>query len=256
MKRPPDLWAFVRSGWATAVGHDPKRRLALLLLLMLPIGGVVAFVLGLDGEQVLDMLRRHHLSLLVFVATTPVLAALAFLVIYGSAVASSVPGVGALTMIGGYLFGWLPATVYVLVASMVAGSGVFLLARRALRGSKTEVARPSLGRFGEGFRHNAVTFVFVLHLLPIFPYGVVIGLPAACGVPFRVYLFAALLGLIPGTALFARLGEGLGEVLARGLALRPSDFLTTQIVLSLAGLALLALLPVLYRGFQAWRSAR
>lgn len=254
LTRLPDLWAFVRPGWAAAVGSDPKRRLALLVLSSLSICGILVFVLGFDGEQALEWLQRHHLTILGFVGNAPVLAGFAFVAIYALAVATSLPAVGVLTMVGGYLFGWLPGSLYVLVASTMAGALVFLLARRALRGSAPASLMPSLRRFGDGFRRNAATFVFLLHLMPIFPYAMVIGLPAACGVRLRIYVVSALLGLIPGTVLFARLGAGLGKVLDRGVALRPSDFLTTEIVLSLAGLGLLALLPVIYHGYQSWRA--
>jgi uncharacterized membrane protein YdjX (TVP38/TMEM64 family) len=256
LTRLPDLWAFVRPGWAAAVGEDPKRRLALLLLLMLPISGALVFAFGFDGERALEVLQRHRLTVLSFVGNAPLLAGLAFVAVYALAVATSLPAVGVLTMVGGYLFGWLSGSLYVLVASSGAGALVFLLARRALRGSGPAALKPSLRRFGDGFRKNATTFVFVLHLMPIFPYAMVIGLPAACGVKLRVYVIGALLGLIPGTLLLARLGSGLGAALERGVALRPGDLMSAEIVLSLAGLGLLALLPLLYRGYQSWQARR
>jgi hypothetical protein len=55
--------------------------------------------------------------------------------------------------------------------------------------------------------------------------------------------------------LLAQFGSGLGEVVAQGRAIRPEHFFTPQILIALAGLGLLALLPVLYRGFRARRRA-
>jgi hypothetical protein len=62
------------------------------------------------------------------------------------------------------------------------------------------------------------------------------------------------LGLVPGTFLFAGLGDGLDHVLASGAPLRPTSFLTPEIVLSLSGLAALSLLPMAWRSLR--RSAR
>ena len=139
-------------------------------------------------------------------------------------------------MIGGYLFGWLEGSAYVLVATTLAATGVFLVARSALGAPLRARAGPSLLRFAEGFRDHAASYVFVLHLVPIFPYAMVIGIPAACGVRMRTFVVSAFLGLLPGTLIFAHLGDGLGEVLsarpadqpeqlcagrARGLARRP-----------------------------------
>jgi uncharacterized membrane protein YdjX (TVP38/TMEM64 family) len=97
--------------------------------------------------------------------------------------------------------------------------------------------------------------VFVLHLVPIFPYALVIGLPAACGVGLRTFMVSAFLGLLPGTLLFAYLGAGLGGVLRAGLPISLASFLRPDIVISLVGLAVLALLPVAYRTWRARRSA-
>ena len=156
-------------------------------------------------------------------------------------------------MIGGYLFGWLEGTAYVLVATTLAATAVFMLARSALGAPLRARAGPSLSRFAEGFRNDALSYVFLLHLVPIFPYALVIGLPAACGVGLRTFMVSAFLGLLPGTLLFAYLGTGLGEVLTAGSPVGVESFLRPEILLPLLGLAVFALLPV---AFRAWRARR
>ena len=173
--------------------------------------------------------------------------------IYALAVAVSVPGLALLTVIGGYLFGWLEGSTYVLVATTLAASAVFLVARSAFGEPLRARAGPSLVRFAEAFRSNAPSYVFVLHLVPIFPYAMVIGIPAVCGVGLRTFVISAFLGLLPGTLLFAYLGSGLGGVLSAGLPLSLTSFLRPDIVIALVGLTGLALLPVAYR---AWRARR
>jgi uncharacterized membrane protein YdjX (TVP38/TMEM64 family) len=235
------------------IGELRRRHLGLALLVVLPLVGATVFALGLDGHAALDAVRRHHLSLLGFVDATPVLAALAFMALYGAAVAASVPGVGVLTVIGGYLFGWWQATTWVLIATLIAASAVFLFARSTLGGPLRRRAGPAVQRFAEAFRAHAWSYLFLLYLVPVFPFAMVIGIPAACGVRLRTFVTSALLGLLPGTLLLAHLGSGLGAVLQDGLPLDPAAFLTTQIIVSLAGLAGLALLPLVYRAVQRRR---
>jgi uncharacterized membrane protein YdjX (TVP38/TMEM64 family) len=218
-------------------------------------GAAAALMLGLDGQLGLDAVHRHHQRLAGFVTGEPVLASILFMVVYAMGVAISVPGVMLLAVIGGWLFGWLQGTIYVVVATTLAASAVFLLARSAFGASLRERAAPSLQRFAQGFRDNAPSYVFVLHLVPVFPYALVNTLPAACGVRLRTFVLSAFLGVLPGTVLLAQFGSGLGEVLAQGRVIRPENFLTPQILIALAGLGLLALLPVLYRGFKARRRA-
>jgi uncharacterized membrane protein YdjX (TVP38/TMEM64 family) len=228
--------------------------LSLAGLVLLLVGGVLgAIALGLDGQLGLDAIVRHHAHLASFVSGKPLLASVLFMALYAFAVAISLPGVQILAVVGGWLFGWLHGTIYVAVAGTIAASAVFLLARSALAHSLRERAGPAMQRFANGFRDNAASLVFVLHLIPLFPYAIVNTLPAAFGVRLRTFVFGAFLGVLPSTLLFAQFGSGLGEVLAQGSAIRLSSLLTPQILFALAGLGALALLPALYR---VWRARR
>jgi uncharacterized membrane protein YdjX (TVP38/TMEM64 family) len=227
--------------------HSWRRKLVLAGIAGL-LGAMVALLaLGFDAEFALDLLRRHHGWLLGFVAGAPMLASMLFMAIYAAAVAVSVPGVAILTVIGGYLFGWFHGTALVLIAATVGATAVFLLTRSALGGGVRARAAPFLQRFAEGFRRNALSYGFALNLVPIFPYALIVVLPAACGVGLPTFVAGLLLGLIPGTFLFAGLGSGLQDVLLSGAPLRLASFVTPEIVLSLGGLAALALVPVLWR---------
>ena len=247
--------AAVRSGttssWALDAGS--RRGLVIGALLALLLGGA-AMTLGLDSEVVLAFLGEHHYWLLGFVAGAPVTASLLFMAIYAFGVAISVPGIALLTVVGGYLFGWIEGSVYVLIATTLAATAVFMLARSALGEPLRARAGPSLVRFADGFRSNALSYVFVLHLVPIFPYAMVIGIPAACGVRVQTFVISAFLGLLPGTLLLAHLGSGLGELLRAGLPIGIESLLRPEVLLPLVGLAVLALLPVAYRSWQARRT--
>jgi uncharacterized membrane protein YdjX (TVP38/TMEM64 family) len=244
---------FARTEAAADAGPSGSAsRLSLLVLISLLVGGIAAVIaLGLDGQLGLDAVRRHHDRLASFVSGDPLLASLVFMGLYATAVAVSVPGVQILAVIGGWLFGWLHGTIYVAVAATIAASAVFLLARSALAQSFRVRAGPTLERFANGFRDNASSYVFVLHLVPVFPYAVVNTLPAACGVRLRTFVLGAFLGVLPSTVLLAQFGSGLGEVLAQGTSIGLASLLTPQILGALAGLGGLALLPVFYRAWQA-----
>jgi uncharacterized membrane protein YdjX (TVP38/TMEM64 family) len=223
-------------------------RLSLGLLLTLMAAGTgLALWFGLDAEMALELLRQHHAWLMAFVTSKPILAALLFMAIYAVAVAASVPGLAVLTIAGGLLFGWVYGTLFTLIAATTAGALVFLLARSALGAPLRERAGPAIKRFTENFRESALSYVFVLHLVPVLPYVVVITIPAACGVSLRVYVVSAFCGILPATALLAYVGAGVGEVLLRSGPVELAHLLTPQITACLVVLALLALLPVGYR---------
>jgi uncharacterized membrane protein YdjX (TVP38/TMEM64 family) len=228
--------------------------MALLAVASILGAAIASLALGLDPRLALDILREHHGWLLGFVAGAPALASMLFMVIYAAAVAISVPGIAILTVIGGYLFGWFHGTALVLIAATIGASGVFVLTRSAVGDRLGMRAGPAVQRFADGFRRNALSYGFVLNLVPIFPYALIIVVPAACGVPLPTFLAGMFLGLVPGTFLFAGLGDGLDHVLASGAPLRLTSFVTPEIVLSLSGLAVIALLPVVWRAMR--RSTR
>ena len=71
------------------------------------------------------------------------------------------------------------------------------------------------------------------------------------GVSPRTYVLATLIGIVPGSFVYASVGAGLGSVFARGGTFSAAGVLTPQVVTALAGLALLALVPVAYKRFKA-----
>ncbi|HEX2478330.1 MAG TPA: VTT domain-containing protein [Geminicoccaceae bacterium] len=228
----------------------PTRPTVSLLAVALVIAAAAALTFSFDLGVALEILRAHHGRVLSFVVEAPALASILFMVLYAVAVAISLPGVAILTIVAGYLFGWLHGTALVLIGATAGASGVFLLARSALGTDVRARAAPAVQRFAEGFRRNALSYGFALNVVPIFPYALIIAVPAACGVPLPTFLAGMFLGLVPGTFLFAGLGDGLEEVLARGVPLRLTDFITPGVVLSLSALGGLALLPVVWRALR------
>src|SRR5690606_5343282 len=100
---------------------------------------------------------------------------------------------------------------------------------------------------------NALSYLLVLRLVPLFPFFLVNLVPAFLGVRLRTYVLATALGILPATFVYAQVGSGLGSIFASGSAFSVGSVLTADVVLVLCGLALLALLPVAYKRVRARR---
>lgn len=231
-------------------GRPVRQKMALLAIASVIGAAAGALMFGVDVSLVLEVLRTHHGRLLSFVVEAPAVASILFVILYAVAVAISVPGVAVLTVIAGYLFGWFHATALVLIGASLGASGLFVVARSALGDHVRTRGAPAVQRFADGFRRHGLSYGFALNVVPIFPYALIVVVPAACGVPLHRFFAGMFLGLVPGTLLFTWLGDGLEQVLAPGVPLRLAQLITPEIVLSLGGLAALALLPV------AWRTRR
>src|SRR5262249_7408316 len=101
-----------------------------------------------------------------------------------------------------------------------------------------------------GFRADAFNYLLVLRLVPIFPFWLVNLVPALVGVRLTTYVLATFLGIIPGTFVYASLGNGLGSVVEEpdlSIIFKPS------VLVPIIGLAILALIPV---GYKRWRGKK
>jgi uncharacterized membrane protein YdjX (TVP38/TMEM64 family) len=103
----------------------------------------------------------------------------------------------------------------------------------------------------DGFRENALHYLLFLRLVPILPFWLVNLVPAFLGVPFRIYLTATFFGIIPGSLVYASVGNGLGAVFDAGATPDLGIIFKPAIILPLAGLAILAILPVAYKKIKA-----
>ncbi len=211
------------------------------------------FALDLDRFLTFAALREHRAALTGLVESHLGLAALAFVLVYAAAIALSVPGGAVLTIAGGFMFGSIFGTLLVVVAATLGATAVFLIARSALGDPLRARAGPFLKRMEAGFQQDALNYLLVLRLIPLFPFWIVNLVPAFLGVPLRTYVLGTFIGIIPGSFVFASVGAGLGSVLDSGQEFSPASVLTPQIVIALVGLALLALLPVAHRKWKARR---
>jgi uncharacterized membrane protein YdjX (TVP38/TMEM64 family) len=178
-----------------------------------------------------------------------ILAEFAYIAVYAALVALSVPGAAILTIAGGFLFGaWIGGLCAVIGATLGA-TAIFLAARAGL-GALSQRAGRLVGKLEAGFRADAFNYLLVLRLVPIFPFWLVNLVPALVGVKLPTYVLATFLGIVPGTFVYASLGNGLGSLVEEpdlAIIFKPS------LLVPILGLALLALIPV---GYKHWRGKK
>jgi len=223
-------------------------RLAPLLVL---IAGLVAFfALGLDRYLTFDALERHHQTLMALAERYGILANLAYMALYAVLVAFSIPGGALMTLLGGFLFGTLVGGGMVVIGATLGATALFLIARTTLGAALEAKAGPGIRKFEQGFRKNAFSYLLVLRLVPAFPFFLVNLAPAFLGVGTGTYVVTTLLGIIPGTFVYASVGNGLSAVLDGGGTPNMARLTEPDILLPLLALAALSLLPVIYKALR------
>ncbi|MGI9417601.1 MAG: TVP38/TMEM64 family protein, partial [Geminicoccaceae bacterium] len=192
------------------------KRLLPVVLILSGIGAFFAF--GLNDYLTFDALREHRGILLAFVADHPLTAPLAFIAIYALATALSVPGGVILTITGGFLFGTWLGGFYAVVGATLGAIAVFLIATSALGDALRNKAGPWMAKMEAGFKKNALSYLLILRLVPLFPFWLVNLVPAFLGMPLGTYTIGTFIGIIPGGLAYASVGAGLGTVFDQGAA--------------------------------------
>jgi len=223
-------------------------------LLVLIAGLGVFFALGLQRYATFEALAHHREALLAWVEGHPVAAPAVYMVAYILAVAFSLPGGIWFTIAGGFLFGTVGGGCYAVIGATLGATALFLAARSAIGDLLRARAGSALQRMEEGFRRDAFNYLLVLRLVPLFPFFLVNLVPAFLGVSLRTYVAATALGIIPAVFVFASVGNGLGAVFDAG-GEKP-HLLTPPVLLPLMGLAVLALIPVVYRAVKRRQAER
>jgi uncharacterized membrane protein YdjX (TVP38/TMEM64 family) len=226
---------------------------------------VMGFVLamGWHKQLTLETLIENRAAILASVAAHRGAAMAAFVALYATTVALSIPGATVLTVSGGIVFGILAGAFTTIIGATIGATVIFLVARSAFGGWLVARAGPLAERLAKGFRENAFTYLLFLRLVPLFPFWLVNIVPALCGISLGSYVAATVVGIIPVTLAFTLFGAGLDSALAAQQAVydaciaagRPACTIefdpwaaaTPQLIVSLVAIGAVAFIPLLVK---------
>ena len=216
------------------------------LIWLLPIA-IVAFFL-FRGPQLLSLenIRDHRQTLIDFTARHYWLMLWVCGIGYSLSTALSLPGGTVLSLLLGFLFGRWTGTALIVISATIGAGAVFWLARYLLADWARERLQqsPMSQKLLDGFQADAFNYLLFLRLVPLFPFWLVNLAPAFTSVSMRTYLITTFIGIMPGSFVFANLGQSLGRIE------RLDQLLSSQTILALSLLGLLSLVPVLSKRLQ------
>lgn len=240
----------------TPTAGTPRKSLwRFLPVALIALALALAIVFRVHELVSLETLQQRGDALDRFVAANLAAALALYVAIYAGAVTISLPGASVLTISGGFLFGtWLGGGAAWIGAS-IGATLIFLAARTAFGDALRARAGSWLEKLRDGFRENAFSYLLVLRLTPVAPFFIVNVAPAFFDVKLRDYLFATMLGMIPGAFVYAAVGAGLRAALATGVSASPSEaaraiFLQPAVYGPIVALIALAFVPIVVRALR------
>lgn len=237
-----------QSGEAGRAGTFSLKRL--LPVIVLVTGFLAFFGFGLDRYLSFQTLKDNRDLLLQWRDENYLVAALSFTGLYAVLSGFSVPVGLWMTLAGGFMFGTVAGGFLSLFGASAGATAVFLAARFAFGDVLRARAGASIAKMEAGFRENQLSYMLILRLVPLFPFWLVNLVPAFLYVSARVYIFGTLFGMIPGALVYASVGNGLASVFESGAEPDLGIIFSPEILIPICGLAVLALIPVLYKKFS------
>jgi uncharacterized membrane protein YdjX (TVP38/TMEM64 family) len=219
----------------------------LLPVLVLVAGLAAYFGFGLHHFVTLEALREHHDLLTEWVHGYGLVSGLCFAALYAAAVALSIPGASLMTIAAGLMFGPYLATVFVVFGATIGATILFLAARYAFCDFLRAKAGGVMDKMAHGFNENPLSYMLILRLVPLFPFWLVNLVPAFLGVSLTTFMISTFFGIIPGTFVYALLGDGAGAILHAGEDLDLGIIFEPRFLAPLIGLGILAVIPVAYK---------
>ena len=137
----------------------------LVLLLVL----VAFFYSGLGRYLSFEALKENQGALKEWVRANGALAIVAYMFAYAAVTIFSLPGGLVMSITGGFLFGTVWGALYIVVGATVGATVLFIAAKTSLGDPLRAKAGPWLQKMEEGFQENALSYLLVLRLVPIFP---------------------------------------------------------------------------------------
>ncbi len=225
-------------------------------LAILLCGLVLFFAMGWHHYFTLASLKEHRDLLLDRVHAHPFLSAAIFFAVYAGALSCSIPINTPLNVAGGYLFGWLEGGLLAITAATLGATVIYLATDTALAGPLRALGGKPLIRVEDAIRRNALFYLLISRIVPLFPFVLVNIAAGMLDVPLGTFVLTTFFGEMPVTFTYASLGSGLGRLFDRGAS--PSFHLLAQpsVFLPLLALGLLVLVPLGWRAYGMRRKSR
>jgi uncharacterized membrane protein YdjX (TVP38/TMEM64 family) len=149
-------------------------------------------------------------------------ALMIYTIFFGVIVACTIPAVGPLTLLGGYLFGALVGTCASLIALACGISISFLVIRYLLSSFLPARWEHRRDIFAKRIHEYGAWYIFTLNVVTVVPLVVINTLAALSDISLFKFVSASVVGSFPMIAMYAFAGRKFAEISSIGEIFSPS----------------------------------
>jgi len=177
----------------------------IILIVIIAIGILISFQFGLKDKFSVENIRN-------LIQSAGAWGPLLYMLTYGFTSIIMFPA-SLLSTASGAVWGPYLGTFYTVIGATISSSIPFLIARLLGRNVAEKMLKKTnkidiCDRFAG---NNGFVAVLVMRLIPIFPWDVVNYGSGLCGIRFRDYILATLIGIIPGSFTYNLFGSSIEQ---------------------------------------------
>jgi uncharacterized membrane protein YdjX (TVP38/TMEM64 family) len=232
-----------------------KKYIMRIIILVVVVGAIVAFInfgeindTPVKSYLNLQKVFQNRDALLAKVEQREGLYSVIYVLVYIGAVALSIPGASILSILGGFFFGAIVATIYINIGATIGAFIIFIAARFFIGEMVQKKYDEKLKKFNREMEENGKNYLITLRLIPIFPFFLINLFAGVTKVKPLTFLWTTSVGIIPGSFAYAYSGFAVAK-----LGAEPG--VPKNLIFAFLLLALLSIIPVVYKKLKAKKAA-
>ncbi|MBL0125293.1 MAG: FAD-dependent oxidoreductase [Betaproteobacteria bacterium] len=187
-----------------------KSKIIVVLIVVALIAAFFVFDLGRYFS--LDYFKSQQAAIDAYYQTHRFETIAAFLAIYITAIAVSLPGATVLTLAAGAIFGLLAGTIIVSFASSIGATLAFLVSRFVLRDSVQRKFADKMKPINDGVAREGGFYLFTLRLVPAFPFFLINLVMGLTTMKTWTFYWVSQIGMLLGTIVYVNAGTELAKI--------------------------------------------
>lgn len=219
-----------------------SKKITMFIVIIIAI--VIFRVSGLGDYFTFEYMKDHSNSLKEYLDSHFIQFTLGFIGIYLISAALSLPWATLLTMLSGFLYGTIKGVIIVNIGATFGSLLAFWAARYIFREGLKSKYGDKLEKIDNEIQKNGISYMLFLRLIPVFPFFLINLAAGLTDIPARKFALTTMIGIIPGSAVYAFAGQSLNSIESA------SEILTPEIIMAFVLLGLFALVPTLYQKFK------
>lgn len=198
----------------------------------------------------LENFKTHREQLLGTVQSHYVVSMLLYTLMYVFITLFSLPIAAPLTLIGGFLFGAIPATLATNIGATTGATIVFLIFRYFFGNTIQKKYHAQLITFNANVEQYGSNYLLLARLIVFIPFFLVNICAGLTNIPLATFIWTTSLGIIPGSFVYAYAGKQISMINSL------SDVFSWPVILAFLLLISLGLISIIVKSYLIHRKIK